>query len=109
MCENCGITPKAPIHQRRDQILTAAVSMTQTHGYKGVTRDGIAQLAGISQGLVNRYFGTMAALMSEVMKVAVAQRILPVIVQGIAHDDPVALAAPADVKADAMASVSWAN
>lgn len=101
MC-NCNQKPRLP----RERILSAAVSMTQTHGYKGATRDGIAKLAGVSSGLVNRYYGTMALLMAEVMRIAVEERNLPVVVQGLAHEDPVALAAPADVRAAAMAAAS---
>lgn len=101
------LTP-AEVEQRKEQILTAALGMTRTHGYRGVTRDAVAQKAGVSAGMVNRYFGTMADLMEQVMREAVEQRLLPVVAQGLAHNNPVAMGAPAEVQAAAMASVGAA-
>lgn len=88
-----------------ERILSAAVATTQTHGYRGATRDAIARKAGVSAGLVNRYFGTMSALMQAVLQRAVDERILSIVVQGLAYKHPVALAAPPDVRAAAVASV----
>lgn len=107
MCNQCNVTPRAPIHQRKDKIFAAAVEMTRTYGYgaKGITRDAVAERAGVAAGLVNRYFGTMAGLMAEVMREAVEQQRLVVVAQGIAHGDHIALAAPAELRAAAVASL----
>jgi DNA-binding transcriptional regulator YbjK len=47
---------------RRNQILDVAIKMSKTIGYNKITRDGIAEQAGVSMGLVTRYLGTMKKL-----------------------------------------------
>ena len=44
---------------RKEHILSVAVTMAETDGYSKITRDKIAEAAGVSMGLVTRYFGTM--------------------------------------------------
>lgn len=92
-------------HDRKRQILTAAVNLAQTDGFHNITRDGIAIAAGVSTGLVTRHFGTMIALRRAVMRAAINQEILEIVAQGLSIGDPCALKAPPELKIDAAKSL----
>lgn len=104
-----GQQPLTPteIGQRRATILRATLSMMLTYGYGSplVTRDSVAGAAGVSAGVVNRYFGTFALLREAAMQEAVEQRHMVLIAQGIAHSDAVALSAPPELRSQALAVV----
>lgn len=89
-------------NDRRDQILDAAIHVAEREGYARMTRDQIADHAGVATGLVSHYFGTMPQLRRTVMRHAVIRENLIVIGQGIAAGDLHALKAPYEVKQDAM-------
>lgn len=86
---------------RKDHILSVAVNMAKTTGYSKVTRDKIAEGAGVSMGLVTRYFGTMGQLKTAIMRRAVKQGIAEIIAQGLANGDGHAKNAPAELKEEA--------
>lgn len=88
---------------RKDHILTVAVGMAKEDGYTKVTRDKIAEGAGVSMGLVTRYFGTMNQLKTAIMRRAIKQGIAEIIAQGLANGDDHAKKAPAELKAEAAA------
>ena len=73
----------------------------KTTGYSKVTRDKIAEGAGVSTGLVTSYFGTMGQLKTAIMRRAVKQGIAEIIAQGLANGDDHAKNAPAELKAKA--------
>lgn len=87
---------------RKDHILSVAVNMAKTDGYNKITRDKIAESAGVSMGLVTRYFGTMGQLRIAVMRRAVKQEIPVIVAQGLANGDDHARKAPAGLIADAV-------
>ena len=91
---------------RHDEILAAALRVSITVGYTHVTRDAIALAAGCSPALVSELLGTMCALRRCLMRAAVANHVLPVIAQGLALRDPHALRAPAELRAEAAASLA---
>lgn len=86
---------------RKDHILNVAVTMSRVGGYNKITRDKIAERAGVSMGLVTRYFGTMGQLRNAIMRRAVKQGIAEIIAQGLANGDDHARKAPAELKAEA--------
>lgn len=86
---------------RRDQILNVAIKMAKSIGYNKVTRDGLAESAGISTGLVNNYFGTMPQLKRAIMRTAVAKGIPEIIAQGLANNDKHAMKASPELRAAA--------
>jgi len=86
---------------RKAHILNVAVSMAMVAGYNKITRDKIAEGAGVSMGLVTRYFGTMGQLKTAIMRRAVKQGIAEIIAQGLANGDDHAKRAPAELKAEA--------
>jgi len=92
--------------ERRNTILDAAIRCAQTGGFYNVTRADIAREAGVSEGLVTHYCGTMPQLRRAIMRAAIHRGVLPVIAQGLASGDPQAIKAPQDLKdraAQAMA------
>lgn len=90
---------------RRDQILTAAMAMALDTGYDSLTRDGVAERAGVAMGQVNHVFNKMEHLRRAVMRSAVSRELLPIIAQGIAHGDKIAHGAPKWLKQKALASL----
>lgn len=73
---------------RRDLILNAAIiAARQPGGWIALTRSTIATYAGVSEGLVSRYLGSMDEARRVIMTEAVRQGIDDIIVQSrIAHD-----------------------
>lgn len=87
---------------RKDHILNVAIKLaTRPGGYNALTRDGIAESAGVSMGLINNYFGTMVQLKRAVMRAAINRGIPEIIAQGIAINDKHAKKAPQDLKEQA--------
>ena len=91
---------------RRAHILSVAVEQAKFEGYKNITRDGVAAAAGVSVGLVTRYFGTMVKLSRDIMRSAVRNEIPEIIAHGLANGDDHAVKAPAELKAKAIALLS---
>lgn len=112
------MTAKQTATDRRAQILSAAMKLAVKRGYQNVTRDEIAAAAGVSAGLVNKYFSTMPQLRRDVMRAAVRAastgqpgtavipEMLTIVAQGIVARDRHALKAPDIVKNAALASYS---
>lgn len=89
---------------RKGHILATAVALAKEHGYHKLTRDGVAEAAGVSMGLVTRYFGTMVQLKRDVVRYAIREEVLEVIAQALALGDDHARKAPAELKERAKAS-----
>lgn len=87
---------------RREAIMTAALTVATKVGYMTMTRDQIAAEADCSPGLVSAYLGTMPAMRRAVMRAAVARRVLAVVAQGLAMRDKHAMAASEGVRAAAV-------
>lgn len=79
---------------RREQILAAALHIASTTGFNSLTRDGVAEQAGVATGQVNHIFNTMNQLRRAVMRAAVHREIKPIIAQGLAAGDSEAHKAP---------------
>ncbi len=90
---------------RKEQILLAAVELSKSSNYMRVTRDQIAEKAGVAMGLVTYYFSTMAQLRRDVMRYAVRCEVLEIIAQGLALGDTQARKAPEDVRKKAVATL----
>lgn len=84
---------------RKTEILEAAIGQAHRVGYQQMTRDQIADRCAVSRGLITpHYFPTMDDLRDAVMREAVSRRILGIVLQGVAARDPIALAAPSDLR-----------
>jgi AcrR family transcriptional regulator len=91
---------------RRDDILAAAFALAAKGHYQHLTRNQVAEAAGISGPAVLYHFKSMDKLRKAIMRAAIAREFLPVVVQGVVAHDPLARGLPGDLKARAMASVS---
>jgi len=90
-------------NDRKILILDAAVSLSkQGRGYIDLSRSNVAKAAGVSPGLVCKYFPAMKDLKKAVMKTAIEQELLPVIAQGLAVSDPIARNAPQEIRTKAI-------
>lgn len=92
--------------ERRELILQAAVDVATEAGLSAVTRAAVADRAAVAPGLISHYFRDMANLRAEIMGHAIENRILAVIAQGVAAGDPIARAAPDDLKLEALATLA---
>ena len=90
---------------RKDHILNAALTVATKRGYRFLTRDMVAEAAGVSGGLVSRYYDK-EALRLAVMELAVERKILRVIAEGIISRNAVALDAPGKLRKEALRSLS---
>lgn len=89
---------RVPAALRKEHILNVATNMAVKIGYTSLTRDGVAEAAGVSFSLVSKHFGTMVQLKREVMRTAIKREILEIIAQGLVNGDDRALKAPEEVK-----------
>ncbi len=101
-----------PLHgaaaERDEQILQAATALAREHGLYAVTRRMIAEHVGMAEGTISNYGyerpssdrvgPVMPRIRDDVMGVAIEQRLLPIIAQGIAAGDPIARSAPIELR-----------
>lgn len=96
------MTIKTRIHlkkaDRKRQIIKVAINLSLEFGYTNFTVRQLAERAGIRHGLVYNYFESMDAVRAQVMKTAIKEGVLNIVLQGLCLSDPVALKAPAAVK-----------
>ena len=83
---------------RKQLILSAAVKLADIRGIQYVTQREIAHTLGMSPSLIYRYFPSMHILRDAVMTEAVRTSKVPVVAQGLGAQNPIAMAAPDDLK-----------
>ena len=81
------MTKHIPTAARTSALLDVAVQQAQRHGWRALTRDQVAEAAGVSTGLVSARLGTMDALRRSVMRAAVQRRIVPIVAEGLLARD----------------------
>ena len=90
---------------RKDEILKAALVVSEIHGYDKITRAQVAQQAnGCAESLVSNYFGTMVEFRRKLMREAIATENLKIIAQGVIVKDVHALKAPLELRQRAVIS-----
>lgn len=89
--------------KKRELILLAAARCAKKGAYGEITQSEIAREAGISTGLVTYYFDNMDTLRNDLMTWAVETKDLLIVAQGLAVQDPIAIAAPQSTKHNAIA------
>lgn len=94
-----------PSEIRGQQLLDVAVALASKSGLAKLTREQIALKANVSPGLVSARLGTMENLRRSVMRQAVAREDLKLLAEGLVTRHPVALRAPAELRARAAASL----
>ena len=83
---------------RKQEIIAAALRLASKSGYMTITRNQIAGAAGVTGPAVQYHFETMAQLRRAIMRAAVKQEFLPVILQGLALKDAQAMKASVRVQ-----------
>lgn len=86
---------------RKEHILNVAINTAKIISYDKLTRQDVAENAGVSIGLITRYFTTMNQLRRDVMRTAVKRGVLEVVAQGLVNKDKHALKASKELKANA--------
>ena len=86
---------------RKDHILNAAIVVATKKGYNKVTRDDVAEAAGVSMGLITHYFTNMNQLRRDIMRAAVKRDIPAIVAQGLTNKDRHALKASKELKTKA--------
>ena len=76
--------------ERETELRAAALQVALSVGYKALTREMVAEQGGVSAGLVSRAFGDMEALKQAILAEGCKLGILPIIVEGVLHRDPLA-------------------
>lgn len=106
------VQKRYPPEMREALLLESALEAAAKHGLYTMTRDQIAEVAGVSPSLISHRLGTMPAMRRSVMRQAVARgdnrMCLQIIAQGIAARDPHALKAPPSLRAAALATLKGA-
>lgn len=83
-------------------ILDAAIEEALVDGYQWISRDAVAERAGVSAGSVSNACGGMRALKRRVMHEAVTRPIPIIVAQGLADGSDIARNAPPAVKEAAL-------
>lgn len=94
------------VDDRNRRILEAAVSLASERGYRKLTREAVAEKAGVATGSINNAYGTMDGLRDAVMAAAVERALSDIVGQGLADRHPVALGAPQALKDSALRSLA---
>lgn len=98
--------PSDKVVTRNRSVLDAALAMAVRVGYRTMTRQDVAALAGVAVGSVNNAYGTMDGLRDAVMQAAVDHGVASVVAQGLADKHPIACGAPQPLKDAALASLA---
>lgn len=91
---------------RNRKVLDAACRLAEDNGLAGVTRDAVADAAGVSAGTASAAYGDMNVLREAVMREAVSRPLLRVLAQGLAAGHATARAAPDELRQRALETVS---
>ena len=89
---------------RKQQILDAAIVLSQEVGYTNIRRDVLATKAGVADALVSRYWGTMPQLKNSIVKFAIASNDYVILMQAIAANDPLVKSLSTSAKREVFAA-----
>lgn len=73
----------------KQTILSAAVTLAKSRGYRGVLKRHLSGVLGIGMGTVNYHFGTMDALRAEIVREAIRSDDRQIVLQAVALRDPI--------------------
>jgi hypothetical protein len=89
---------RAERNARVERVVQAAIDEALIDGYQWITREAVAQRAGVSNATVSNACGGMRALKRRVMTEAVRRPIPEIVAQGLADGSDIARDAPPAVK-----------
>lgn len=84
--------------ERRTSILSAALLLSEATGYNALTREALSEVAGCSNALVTKVFGSMDALRDAIVAHAVEVENFIIIGQAIALRHPLTVKLPDELK-----------
>lgn len=87
---------------RKRQILQHAMRLSEKQGFTGFSAPDIAKSVGCGHPLVFHHFRSMDLLRADLMRLAIKERNLTVVGQGLVARNPIAIAAPESVKKQAL-------
>lgn len=87
---------------RAAELLEIALTEALRQGYRTVSRGAIARAAHVSGALVTTRLGSMVELRRALMREAVLRRMVPLVAQGLVFRDPIAHAAPEDLRQESL-------
>jgi len=90
---------------RRETMLDVALKLAQSEGWYKLTHARVARELQFDRALVNYYLGNKAEFRNKVMAAAVAQKIVPVVAEGILYHNEVALDAPVTLRKAAKSHI----
>lgn len=90
-------------NERIGEIIDISLDLAKKEGYRKLTRAMVAEAAKCSESLISAHFGDMPHFHNAVMQAAVYEEIPEIILQGLVVNDPIAVAAPHDLKERAKA------
>ncbi len=73
------------------RILESAIAIAERDGFGNIVRQQVAIHAGVSNGKVSNAYGTMGKLKRAVMRHAIKNNNITIIMAGLAVSDPTAL------------------
>lgn len=73
---------------RKEQILQAAIKLGGESRYNTMTRDEVAEAAGVSPGLINHYFTSIESLRYDVLERACKTEQFIIIAQAVVDNNP---------------------
>ncbi len=91
---------------RMQQLIDAALALSERHGYANVTHDAVAEAAKVSRGLVVHYLGTAPNMRRDIMRAAISRSVVRVVAQGLAAGDRHAAKASPELKRKASKLVA---
>lgn len=91
--------------KRSQQILDTALKMAARDGLHEITRDGLADEANVSQGLITHYFENMDSLRSAIMVEAIKTENIPVVAEGVRYNYPEIHDMPGALKEKAVKTI----
>lgn len=69
--------------ERKEEILVEAYKQAEANGLATVTRVSVAEALGVTDGLINRYFGTVHGLRDAVLAKAVTTRLVDIVADAV--------------------------
>lgn len=91
---------------REAQLLDVAVELARKNGFANLRMLHISKHAECSNATVVAYFGTMIKMKRAVMRAAIKRRVLPIVAEGVAMRDTVAMKAPTELQREALATLA---
>ncbi len=99
---------KKEADQNKNDMIEKALAVAEKVGFSSLTRTRVAEACGVSPGLINYRFGTLAAMQRDIVRAAIRKESLAVIAHVIAVGHPLAKKIDPDLRQKAIASMSKA-